>query len=94
MVWNGTEILVRNMEDARMEWNRRLQEWNGKHLPYYHGNFLLDFAHGIYKKMIVIHKSVLPKCLCNSLPKIALIRSYVLRKQCTVQRYCVIALCS
>ena len=28
--WNGTEILVWNMEDARMEWNGRFQEWNGR----------------------------------------------------------------
>ena len=35
--WNGTEILVWNMEDARMEWNGRFQEWNGRQssiLPY------------------------------------------------------------
>ena len=34
---NGTEISVRNIEDARMEWNGRFQEWNGKQssiLPY------------------------------------------------------------
>ena len=37
MVWNGPEILVWNMEDARMEWNGRFQEWNGRQssiLPY------------------------------------------------------------
>ena len=27
MEWNGTEISVWNMEDARMEWNGRFQEW-------------------------------------------------------------------
>ena len=35
--WNGTEISVWNMEDARMEWNGRFQEWNGRQssiLPY------------------------------------------------------------
>ena len=35
--WYGMEISVRNMEDARMEWNRRFQEWNGRQsfiLPY------------------------------------------------------------
>ena len=35
--WNGTEILVWNMENARMEWNERFQEWNGRQssiLPY------------------------------------------------------------
>ena len=30
MKWNGTEISVWNMEDARMEWNGRFQEWNGR----------------------------------------------------------------
>ena len=37
MVWNGTEIRVLNMEDARMEWNGRFQEWNERQssiLPY------------------------------------------------------------
>ena len=29
MEWNGTEISVWNMEDARMEWNGRFQKWNG-----------------------------------------------------------------
>ena len=38
MEWNGTEISVWNMEDARMEWNGRFQEWNGRQssiLPYH-----------------------------------------------------------
>ena len=30
MEWNGTEISVWNMEDARMEWNGRFLEWNGR----------------------------------------------------------------
>ena len=30
MIWNGMEISVWNMEDARMEWNGRFQEWNGR----------------------------------------------------------------
>ena len=37
MKWNGTEISLWNMEDARMEWNERFQEWNIKQfsiLPY------------------------------------------------------------
>ena len=37
MEWNGTEISVWNMEDARMKWNGRFQEWNGRQssiLPY------------------------------------------------------------
>ena len=41
--WNGMEISVWNMEDARMEWNGRLQEWNGRQssiLPYqFHTRF-------------------------------------------------------
>ena len=28
MEQNGTEFSVWNMEDARMEWNGRFQEWN------------------------------------------------------------------
>ena len=37
MEWNRREILVWNMENARMEWNERFQEWNGRQffiLPY------------------------------------------------------------
>ena len=30
MGWNGTKISVWDMEDARMEWNGRFQEWNGR----------------------------------------------------------------
>ena len=51
MEWNGTEILVWNMEDARMEWNGRFQEWNGRQssiLPY---RFHIDFVHCIYRKI-------------------------------------------
>ena len=44
MEWNGTEISVWNMEDARMEWNGRFLEWNGRQssiLPYqFHTRFL------------------------------------------------------
>ena len=43
MEWHGTEILVWNMEDAKMEWNGRFQEWNGRQssiLPYqFHTRF-------------------------------------------------------
>ena len=43
MKWNGTEISVWNMEDARMEWTGRFQEWNGRQssiLPYqFHTRF-------------------------------------------------------
>ena len=30
MKWNGTEISVWNVEDTKMEWNGRFQEWNGR----------------------------------------------------------------
>ena len=30
MEWNETEISVWNMEGARMKWNVRFQEWNGR----------------------------------------------------------------
>ena len=30
ILWNGREISVWNMEDARVEWNGRFQEWNGR----------------------------------------------------------------
>ena len=50
MEWNGTEISVWNIEDARMEWNGRFQEWNGDNLPYFHTNSILDFVHCIYRK--------------------------------------------
>ena len=49
--WNGTEISVWNMEDARMEQNGRFQEQNDDNLPYFHTNSILDFAHGIYRKI-------------------------------------------
>ena len=42
MVWNGTEILVWNMEDARMEWNGMEDFKNGMkdNLPYqFHTKF-------------------------------------------------------
>ena len=38
--WYGTEILVWNMEDARMEWK-----------TIFYTNFILDFAHGICRKI-------------------------------------------
>ena len=45
MEWNETEISVWNMEDARMEWNGRFQEWCRRQsfiLPYqFHTRFRL-----------------------------------------------------
>ena len=43
MEWNETEISVWNIEDARMKWNGRFHEWNGRQssiLPYqFHTRF-------------------------------------------------------
>ena len=44
MVWNGREISVWNMEDARMENFKNGIEDN---LPYFHTNSILDFVHFI-----------------------------------------------
>ena len=48
--WNGTEILVWNMEDAT---------WNGMkdNLPYFHTNSILDFVHCTSKKYMRISGS-------------------------------------
>ena len=43
------EISLWNIEDARMEWNERFQEWNGRQSSIL--NSILDFAHGIYRKI-------------------------------------------
>ena len=48
--WNETEILVWNMP----EWNGRFQEWNGRQSSIQSANFILDFAHGIYRKNVRI----------------------------------------
>ena len=45
MEWNGTEILVRNMEDARMEYKISRMKWK----TIFHTNFILDFVHSIYR---------------------------------------------
>ena len=45
--WNGTEILVQNVEDARMEWKNGMED----NLPYFHTNCTLDFVHGINRKI-------------------------------------------
>ena len=44
MEWNGTEISVWNMEDARMEWNGMEDFKNGMedNLPYFRINSTLD----------------------------------------------------
>ena len=61
--WNGTEISVWNMEDARMEWNGRFQEWNGRQssiLPYrFHTRFCaLYLPKNTYRCRVVINKIV------------------------------------
>ena len=62
---NGMEILVWNVEDARMEWKFwygiwKMPEWNKMedfkngmedNLPYFHTNSILDFVHCIYRKI-------------------------------------------
>ena len=49
MKWNGMEISVWNMEDARMEWNGKFQEWNGR--QYFLTNSIQDFMHCIHRKI-------------------------------------------
>ena len=48
MEWNGAEISVWNMEVARMKWNGRIQEWNGRQssiLPYqFHTRFCAMYS--------------------------------------------------
>ena len=34
-----------------MEFNLRFQEWMEDSLPYFHTHFILDFVHGIYRKI-------------------------------------------
>ena len=58
MEWNGTKISVWSMEDARMEWNGRFQEWNGRQssiLPYqFHTKFCaLYLRKNIYRCRVV-----------------------------------------
>ena len=51
MEWKGNFSMEYNREDARMEWNGRFLEWNGRQssiLPY---QFHTSFAHGIYRKL-------------------------------------------
>ena len=66
MEWNGmengmewNEISVWNMKDARMEWNGRFQEWNGRQssiLPYqFHTRFrALYLEKNTYRCRVVI----------------------------------------
>ena len=61
--WNGTEISVRNMEDARMEWNGRFQEWNGRQSSIFPYQFQTRFRalylqKNIYGGRVVINNIV------------------------------------
>ena len=49
--WNGMERKFRYGIWKMPEWNGRFQEWNGKQsfIPITHS--ILDFAHGIYRKI-------------------------------------------
>ena len=63
MEWNGTEISVWNMEDARMEWNGRFQEWNGRQSSILPSQFRTKFRalylqKSIYRCRVVINHIV------------------------------------
>ena len=60
---NGMEIPVWNVEDARMEWNGRFQEWNGRQssiLPYqFHTRFCaLYLQKNTYRCRVVMNNIV------------------------------------
>ena len=95
MEWNGTEISVWNMEDARMEWNGRFQEWNGRQssiLPYqFHTRFCaLYLQKNTYRCRVVImilsqkYSTSSTHTICRQITVLWLGK---LRKQCT---YCII----
>ena len=54
--WNRTEILVWNIQDARMEWNGRLQEWNGRQSSILPNHFHTKF-HALYSQKNIIQMS-------------------------------------
>ena len=66
MEWNEAEILVWNMEDARMERNERFQNRMEDNRPYFHINSVLDFAHGLYRK-IYTDKNIWKRLAANHL---------------------------
>ena len=92
MEWNGTEISVWNMKDARMEWNGRFQEWNGRRssiLPYqFHTRFrALYLEKNTYRRRVVIiilsqkySTSISMHIICQ---QIAVLRFCTLHKHCT-----------
>ena len=58
--WNETEVSVWNMEDARMKWNGRFQEWNGRQssiiLYQFHSRFCtLYLQKNTYRCRVVIN---------------------------------------
>ena len=93
---NGTEISVWNVEDARMEWNGKFQEWNGRQssiLPYqFHTRFrALHLQKNTYRCRVVIitlsqkySTSISLHIICR---QIAVLWLCTLRKQC---KYCII----
>ena len=90
--WNGTEISVWNMEDARMEWNERFEEWNGRQssiLPYqFHSRFhALYLQKNTYRCRVVTiilsqkySTSISTHIICR---QIAVLWLCTLCKQCT-----------
>ena len=97
---NGTEISVWNMEDVRMEWNGKFQEWNGRQsfiLPYQlHTRFCaLHLQKNTYRCRVVINNigtevfnfNIYAYFLLTN--RGALVVQYILRKKCT---YCIIVL--
>ena len=94
--WNGTEISVWNMEDARMESNGRFQEWNGRQssiLPYrFHTRFCALYSQkDTYRCRVVIiimsrkySTSISTHIICR---QIAVLWLCTLRKQCA---HCII----
>ena len=94
--WNGTEISGWNMVDARMEWNGRFQEWNGRQsslLPYqFHTRFRAWYLQkNTYRCRVVINNIVTEVFNFNTTHivcrQIAVLWWCTLRKQCT---YCII----
>ena len=71
MVWNkmenGMEISVLNMENARMEWNGRFQEWNGRQtsIPISYLISLTAFTENYMR--IVITKNIRKRYAANHL---------------------------
>ena len=94
MVWNGMEISAWNMEDARMEWNGRFQEWNGRQpsiLSYqFHTRFwALYLQKNTYRCRVGILSQKYSTSMSTHINcrQIAVLWLCTLRKQCT---YCIL----